>query len=483
MKVKTKSIIVLMIALFAVLLLGTTKVNAYGICEAVVETGKIAEDFTIPDTFNLDIKMSEIEKAPKLIIEQLAKELSKQGVQIKIVNEYNEIGEKSHITVVVDSEKTMRVYVYGDNYNTITDKTVNIIYNNYNNYNENDRISVENALKKLDKENNQYLVEEYVELGNLFDMAQLTIKGLEKMLNDSSITITQGAGGSGGQPPLFTFENGSVYYIYKNHVYYKSIIVDTTIKMKITIPSREDAEQYVTSKVEKYISDYNNDYAEDFGRVLFSRLEKINENKYKVYYKSTDGTEQSDEILIQQAKPTIETVTKENTTTGIKLETTTAVVPSNTILSSVTVTEQKTLDTVNKALKDTTSKYKVYDINLLKDGAKIQPNGKVKISIPIPNDYNKSKLEVYRIDDNGEIIKYNVTVNGEYASFETDHFSIYVLAEKKEETAPSTPTVNKGEKDETPKTGIQDITYIITAVVIISAVGIIATIKRKQSKH
>ena len=44
-------------------------------------------------------------------------------------------------------------------------------------------------------------------------------------------------------------------------------------------------------------------------------------------------------------------------------------------------------------------------------------------------------------------------------------------------------TNNDRELDETPKTGIQDITYIITAVVIISAVGIIATIKRKQSKH
>jgi hypothetical protein len=353
---------------------------------------------------------------------------------------------------------------------------------------------IDNALKNIPQENGIYIIDTYHELGdNNFDVYKVTINKLNNAFNDSSITITESdkdcGGGSVPSEGDTMFTSGSIpkyYDIYINNEYYTTIQCGAKIHQKITVPSNANLEEYATSKIVEYLKIWSEDLTGIEGQnvnITFKKLEKVSGDNYNVYYTLTNGTEKSENILIQQVKPTTEPISKEDTTTGIKLETTTAVVPSNTILSSVTVTEQKTLDTVNKALKDITIKYKVYDINLLKDGAKIQPNGKVKVSIPIPSDYNKSRLEVYRIDDNGTKTKYNVTVNGEYASFETDHFSIYVLAEKKEETAPSTPTVNKGEKDETPKTGIQDITYIITAVVIISAVGIIATIKRKQSKH
>ncbi len=368
-----------------------------------------------------------------------------------------------------------------------------------------DSFSVEDALKDIPKENGIYIIKDYVELGEEYNVEEYIINGLNKAFNNKNVTVTRGEnGGGGGLPAPFQASYKDIeaeYRIYTNDTYYISINCSADLTYKITVPNNKNTEEYAISKIQEYLKEYNevaNDIAGTTGQdVTFEKLEKVSGEKYKVYYKLVNGIKESAEIIIKEnnTKPTpppTEPISKEDTTTGIKLETTTAVVPSNTILSSVTVTEQKILDTVNKAIKDTTSKYKVYDINLLKDGAKIQPNGKVKISIPIPSDYDKSKLEVYRIDDNGGIIKYNVTVNGEYASFETDHFSIYVLADTTQNntsnnnqgTETNKPTTNNNrELDETPKTGIQDITYIITAVVIISAVGIIATIKRKQSKH
>ena len=101
----------------------------------------------------------------------------------------------------------------------------------------------------------------------------------------------------------------------------------------------------------------------------------------------------------------------------------------------------------------------------------------VKISIPIPSDYNKDRLEVYRIADNGEKIRYEITIDGDYATFETDHFSTYVLGEKAEETTTiNTETTAKGEKDETPKTGATATIAGITALVIL--IGTVVIIKK-----
>ncbi len=76
------------------------------------------------------------------------------------------------------------------------------------------------------------------------------------------------------------------------------------------------------------------------------------------------------------------------------------------------------------------AKYIAYDISLKNpNGIDVQPNSKVKVSIPIPVDFDKTKLLVYRIEDDGTLTKFNVIVNGENAEFEVDHFSNYVLIE------------------------------------------------------
>ena len=117
------------------------------------------------------------------------------------------------------------------------------------------------------------------------------------------------------------------------------------------------------------------------------------------------------------------------------------------------------------------------------NGTEIQPNGKVKISIPIPSDYNKDRLEVYRIADNGEKIKYEITIEGDYATFETDHFSTYVLAEREEQQEQTTnndQTSNEHKLDETPKTGNTSVIGIIIAVAVISLAGVV--IIKKNNK-
>ena len=156
----------------------------------------------------------------------------------------------------------------------------------------------------------------------------------------------------------------------------------------------------------------------------------------------------------------------------------------NITISSNKVTDQAIINKVAEALKNISNKYVTYDISLLENGTKVQPNGKIKVSIPIPSGYDTSKLVVYRITESGEKIEYKPTISGNYATIETDHFSTYVLAETGAVKAPSqdkpnTSTSNSNKLDDTPKTGVNNVILVSSAIVsIISLAGIIL-IKRK----
>lgn len=74
--------------------------------------------------------------------------------------------------------------------------------------------------------------------------------------------------------------------------------------------------------------------------------------------------------------------------------------------------------------------YNMYDITLYKSSQAVQPNAKIKVMIPIPAGYDKSRIAVYWYKEDGTLEKMNATVNGSYAIFETDHLSYYVLVEE-----------------------------------------------------
>lgn len=156
--------------------------------------------------------------------------------------------------------------------------------------------------------------------------------------------------------------------------------------------------------------------------------------------------------------------------TGVRLTSDDDVLPEDTDLVVSHITNGNTYDTAKKILSDLVSKIYVYDIFLESNGIEIQPNGKVKISVPIPNDVDTSKLVVCRITDIGEKIEYIATIEiideSKYATFETDHFSTYVLAEKVETTSKEQDNTNA--PGILPQTGVG----IGLTIVIITVIGI-----------
>ena len=70
----------------------------------------------------------------------------------------------------------------------------------------------------------------------------------------------------------------------------------------------------------------------------------------------------------------------------------------------------------------------IFDISVVKDNAKVQPDGKIKVSIPVNANLATYKA-VLHIKDNGTVEKLSATYADGMVSFETDSFSIFVLVE------------------------------------------------------
>ena len=97
-------------------------------------------------------------------------------------------------------------------------------------------------------------------------------------------------------------------------------------------------------------------------------------------------------------------------------------------------------DEIKKAVE--TSVYAAYDISLYSNAKEVNirnlENGKFIVSIPVPEILKNKEITVYYINDKGEKEEHMAVVKDGIASFETNHFSTYVLVEKGEIENPQT---------------------------------------------
>lgn len=72
-----------------------------------------------------------------------------------------------------------------------------------------------------------------------------------------------------------------------------------------------------------------------------------------------------------------------------------------------------------------------YDINLIRDGVKIQPDGTVLVKIRIPDGVKPEKCRVYHVTEDpvDPLVRFSSTLDGNYIVFETDHFSEFAVIE------------------------------------------------------
>ncbi len=72
-----------------------------------------------------------------------------------------------------------------------------------------------------------------------------------------------------------------------------------------------------------------------------------------------------------------------------------------------------------------------YDISIIRNSKKIQPDGTVSVKIRIPSGVSPEKCKVYHVTDDpvDPLVKFTSSVDGSYIAFETDHFSEFAVLE------------------------------------------------------
>ena len=378
--------------------------------------------------------------------------------------------------VLLDVAKVdLKLYDTDMQTNLIASKTVVVKYTD--NWNQADSDYVKNKCKDINLQLNVN-----VDYTDKRDSDTVIEEAYSELINDSSIKCTFHSNMGIWSFPDF-YAHGILVFTKNDVVYYTVSTQGNAGIPTMTIPeSVEDTEEaymnYVISELGKL---------EKFADVelKMEKYEEGDKNEYFLYCGSPDPAM----ILLNKdiSKVKVESIDKD---TNVKLETVGAVVPTNTIMEVKTVKEGTVFDTVKKVVTDAKN-YKVFDITLESNGKKIQPNGNVKISIPIPSDMGVENLIVYRVAEDGKKTEYKVTVetveNVKYATFETNHFSTYVLAELsvKENETPTTNNnqnvnTNNDKLDESPKMGVNDMMIIFASFLAVISLASIVITKRMK---
>ena len=129
-----------------------------------------------------------------------------------------------------------------------------------------------------------------------------------------------------------------------------------------------------------------------------------------------------------QVLPKIPTKTVKDTGSGISLT-----YPETAFEDDAELQVEQVFDGAAFNLVDLNSdKNAVFDITMVKDGAAVQPNGKVTVRIPVPSGFDPAKCMVYHVNtETGKLEKMNARYENGFMVFETDHFSYYAIVIEK----------------------------------------------------
>lgn len=402
-------------------------------------------------------------------------EFNPEKVKVCIYNyvDYEDGNEQEHlITVKYLPENSEKV------------KKVQPVLNKMRQYKDYSEPSVENA----------YVLEDLYLINYLFANAGEEYLRGDQALNFSKelIEATGGANisfeyvskmGDGTPNRLYSYSAGDVIVYFEGKPY-TSMLAASLGSYVLYIPDTVDIndDDAVIAAATKRIKDYIGQDAK-FTIEVAGTLASIAEyNPYTLYDKTKTG---DNYYHLKIGKKTYNFVICEkeiskleqpkyvgnNLASNVVITTDSTTVPLDT---AVTVKEVKN-DTIKKALG--TSVYAAYDISLYSNAKQVSitkiTDGKFVVTVPVPEDLKDVKnLTVYYIDSKGSKDEKTaiVDIDKGIATFETDHFSTYVVAQKLE-------------KDNTPATGINIHLEIFYLIAIVSFIGYVGLTHKKAKQN
>lgn len=154
-----------------------------------------------------------------------------------------------------------------------------------------------------------------------------------------------------------------------------------------------------------------------------------NVGEYKIIYKATNsqyktslGNDSFSEYVV-----TVHSITGENDI--VKFRDTNNVLPENAGILAGKVTDGSDVyEKAASAMKKIADNFEVYSAEFLsEDGEVITLSGKVKLLFRADDYFDRTKAEVYYMDDNGELTKLSASGYGRYVVAETDKTGIFIV--------------------------------------------------------
>ena len=170
--------------------------------------------------------------------------------------------------------------------------------------------------------------------------------------------------------------------------------------------------------------------------------------------------------------------TAKDETTGVVIETDKGVFQEGTELKVEEIKKEnkEKHKEIKKALKEVSEKFVAYDITTVLNGAKVQPNGKIKVTFKIPEGFSNI-LKVFFIGDDGTTQEQTSKVNEDGTiTAELTHFSTYVICDVNEDSV-------IGANGNAQSYTLLIIIPIAAVVVIGGLVIIIVVAKKKKEKE
>ncbi|MGM9876468.1 MAG: LPXTG cell wall anchor domain-containing protein [Bacilli bacterium] len=307
---------------------------------------------------------------------------------------------------------------------------------------------------------------------------------------------------AGSDDSLTTESFGIGYYTYDGTLYkainelgtkgYNILYVDSDVsndKLLETIQNRID--NYIgKGKMTIYVSDYDvdtyynekksglNQYYEPENEFYKEEMKELDELKNtssdgKIYVAKIGNNEYGFVIGKNTEKMYTPKLITSDFKTNITISTDkTNTIPLDTMINIKELTSGEEYNKILKILNITNNE--MFDISLfsnsIKDYITKLKDGSFEVRIPITEKFKDKELVVYYVDDEGKITEYPVTIEDEYAIFNTNHFSIYTLAEK---------TITE---EKNPNTGDNILVYIVLGGVALLGIITCAVVYLKKKK-
>lgn len=153
------------------------------------------------------------------------------------------------------------------------------------------------------------------------------------------------------------------------------------------------------------------------------------------------------------------------------------VIPEGSKIAVAKVVSGKEYVAAKKVTADKVDKIAVFNIDLInKDNVQIhEVNGKIEITTEIPTGFDANKVAVYRLSEDGTTYTKLVSkVENGKVTFETDHFSTYMIVEEKVASSESV--------DDNVQTGDMPVTAIIALIALMTFAGATLVVLTKKTR-